>query len=154
MKFYIFAISLSLVSIFSLGQEAKKKKKKEIKKYEKVIKNICGGNFGEFVENGVQASPNGCGPEFLDKIGLSKMSRLFIGPELTKCCFAHDVCYNVCVGGNAEKMINARKKCDREMRNCMKRKNKVTAKILYEAVNSLGAKPYLDAKKKLCKCEA
>lgn len=163
MKFLVFAIVFKIIGIFAMELSFRKN---DSKSYEKVIHDICDGKLGDFTSNEVQVTQNGCGPEFLDTIGFSLITNKVLGKKISQCCNTHDHCYGICVGGNAEKMMMARRKCDEDMRDCItnlnkkknirifrKLKNKISSEFLFETVNSLGDKPYLDAQTKFCRCK-
>lgn len=79
--------------------------------------------------------------------------------EMSKCCNAHDICYDTC---NSNKEV-----CDVEFKRCLyqycdsHKKNlggnmvtacKSAAKILFTGTMALGCKAYLDAQKNACYC--
>ena len=77
---------------------------------------------------------------------------------MTKCCNAHDICYDTC---NLVK-----EKCDLEFKRCLYKycegyqttglaivnTCKAAAKLLYTGTTALGCKSYLDAQKEACYC--
>lgn len=78
--------------------------------------------------------------------------------EMTKCCDAHDICYDTC---NSDK-----EKCDLEFKRCLYRycegyettsvtivnTCKAAAKMLFTGTTTLGCKSFIDAQKKACYC--
>lgn len=80
------------------------------------MKGICKGkDQGDLISNGIPPTINGCGPEFLDKIGFAKMTKV-LGKKINKCCDVHDSCYGTCVKNSTGKSWKlARDKCDSDM---------------------------------------
>lgn len=76
--------------------------------------------------------------------------------EMTKCCDAHDICYDTC---NSDK-----EKCDLEFKRCLYKycegyqsstvinTCKAAAKVLFTGTTALGCKSYMDAQKEACYC--
>ncbi|CAB0044110.1 unnamed protein product [Trichogramma brassicae] len=99
-------------------------------------------------------------------LGLTIFSRLMLQidqqylplEEMTKCCNAHDICYDTC---NQDK-----DKCDLEFKRCLYRycdgyqqsaaaivnACKAAAKLLHTGTTALGCKSYLDAQRQACYC--
>lgn len=82
-------------------------------------------------------------------------------PQMTKCCDAHDHCYDTC---NQD-----RDQCDNDFKTCLDvmcvklkpdiTKNqfegcKETAKLIYAGTTALGCSPYLSAQERACQCSA
>ncbi|XP_065160397.1 group XIIA secretory phospholipase A2 [Atheta coriaria] len=97
-------------------------------------------------------SANGCG-----SIGM-KINTEYL-PAMTKCCDAHDICYDMCGSGKME--------CDRKFQQCLNNQcdgvsknlgaqpgivcNKF-AQLLTDGISSIGCKFYLDAQNHACYC--
>ncbi|XP_012274159.1 group XIIA secretory phospholipase A2 [Orussus abietinus] len=78
--------------------------------------------------------------------------------EMTKCCDAHDICYDTC---NSDK-----EKCDLEFKRCLYKycegyvdtgvtivnTCKAAAKVLFAGTTALGCKSFIDAQKQACFC--
>ncbi|CAG4955948.1 unnamed protein product [Parnassius apollo] len=99
---------------------------------------------------------DGCG-----SLGFDVYSEYLPLEEMTKCCDAHDICYDTC---NSGKEI-----CDLEFKRCLynycdtyKTVNlagdtitkgcKAAAKLLFTSTLTLGCKSYLDAQRNACYC--
>ncbi|KAF2901628.1 hypothetical protein ILUMI_04553 [Ignelater luminosus] len=97
---------------------------------------------------------NGCGA-----LGLSIDTKYLPVNEMTKCCNAHDICYDTC--------NNKKEVCDIEFKRClyqycstyqatigepMVKACKAASKILFQGTLALGCKAYLDAQKEACYC--
>ncbi|XP_017785585.1 PREDICTED: group XIIA secretory phospholipase A2 [Nicrophorus vespilloides] len=101
-----------------------------------------------------RASSNGCG-----SLGLKIDNQYLPVGDMTKCCDAHDVCYDSC---GRDKEV-----CDMDFKRCLyklcdgnqKRLGetgvvacKGAAKMLFTGTLTLGCKSYLDAQKNACYC--
>lgn len=76
---------------------------------------------------------------------------------MTKCCDAHDICYDTC---NTDK-----ERCDVEFRRCLYKfcdgyesngivnTCKAAAKMLFTGTMTLGCKSYLNSQSQACYCE-
>lgn len=96
---------------------------------------------------------NGCG-----SLGIEIDQEYLPLVEMTKCCDAHDICYDTC---NTDK-----EKCDLEFKRCLYKycegyqsssvaivnACKGAAKVLYTGTTALGCKSFLDAQKTACYC--
>lgn len=81
-------------------------------------------------------------------------------PEMSKCCDAHDICYDTC---NSDKFL-----CDLDFQRCLFKycdtfeKSsagvilikgcKAASKMLFTGTMTLGCKAYLDAQERACHC--
>ncbi|KAG6794335.1 group XIIA secretory phospholipase A2 [Apis mellifera caucasica] len=94
---------------------------------------------------------NGCG-----SLGIEINQEYLPLTEMTKCCDAHDICYDSC---NSDK-----EKCDLEFKRCLYKycdgyqssaiinTCKAAAKMLFTGTTALGCKSYIDAQKEACYC--
>ncbi|KAL7286057.1 hypothetical protein TKK_0019665 [Trichogramma kaykai] len=96
---------------------------------------------------------NGCG-----SLGFEIDQQYLPLEEMTRCCNAHDICYDTC---NQDK-----DKCDLEFKRCLYRycdgyqqsaaaivnACKAAAKLLHTGTTALGCKSYLDAQRQACYC--
>ncbi|XP_066597899.1 group XIIA secretory phospholipase A2 [Prorops nasuta] len=96
---------------------------------------------------------NGCG-----SLGIEINQEYLPLAEMTKCCDAHDICYDTC---NIDK-----EKCDLEFKRCLYKycdgyqststkivnTCKAAAKMLFTGTTALGCKSYIDAQKQACFC--
>lgn len=97
---------------------------------------------------------NGCG-SFGIQLDTSAL------PQMTKCCDAHDHCYDTC-NKDRDQCDNDFKKCLDDMCEKLKpdiTKNqyegcKETANLIYGGTTALGCAPYLTAQEKACQCQA
>ena len=172
MKFVIIAITLLSVSSIVLSFATRRTVKNtgffdvllgKSSEFKKSIKKWCGKETATLVFNGKAPVQNGCGPAFLDKAGLTKLTKT-LGGAINGCCNVHDVCYGTCVTkASGDSFREKKKQCDTDMSECIQKiqdgqgkgsiRALVSRGILHTAVKYLGDGAFVDAQKDSCKCQ-
>ena len=157
MKFVI----LVLIQIFSM-LFASRISTRGSNKFTDSLKKMCKGKeTGKLSRNTTPQVPNGCGPTFLDAIGIGRITKFLLGKDMTECCNGHDICYKTCVAnGTAENFKSEKTICDANMKKCLEVvaakgsfRAKLTKGSLFAAVDKFGDGSFAADQIKHCKCD-